>query len=316
VKEPLQSSQHIMLIRPAAFTDNPQTRASNVFQQGGGSADQTVGHRAMREFDGLVDTLQAAGIEPIVFADLPGGAGPDAVFPNNWLSTHADGTVVLYPLLAPNRRPERRPELIQSLVREYGFVVNRVIDLSPLEQRALFLEGTGSLVLDRPSQVAYAALSPRTSPGALAEFAALTAYRVVSFGSSIAGQAVYHTNVIISAGSGYALLCADAITEPRERRLVAETLEASGQRVIPVSLAQAQCFACNSLELVSAAGPVLLMSAGAAAELQPSQRALIEQYARLLPASVPTIERYGGGSVRCMLAEIHLPRQERKEQRQ
>jgi len=306
--EPRQSTRHLMLLRPEAFAGNPQTRTSNVFQQRE-TPPSGLAAQALAEFDGLAAALTRAGADPLVFGDLPGGASPDAVFPNNWVSFHQDGTVVLYPMHAPNRRRERRPELLERLAGAHGFAVSRVIDLSPLEQVGQFLEGTGSLVLDRPAGVAYAALSPRTLPAALDRFSAATGYRVFAFNArDPQGRPVYHTNVLMGIGTGYALACLDAIQNPDERAAVGGSLTAAGHEVVPLKFPQVQAFAGNCLEIQGAAGPLLLLSAAAAAALEPFQRRVLERHAGLLPVAVPQVERYGGGSVRCMIAEIHLPR--------
>lgn len=309
MSEPSQSSQHIMLVRPAGFRGNPQTRASNVFQDGSVVPDPRLAQGAQAEFDALVDALQGAGLAPVVFPDLAGGrVSPDAVFPNNWLSTHADGSVVIYPLLAPIRRLERRLDLVRELEDEHGFLVTRLIDLSRLEGQQQYLEGTGSLVLDRPAGTAYAVHSPRTHAAALAAFSTATGYRVQAFNARIRDKAVYHTNVIMSIGSGYALLCRDAVSSPAELRRLEESLESAGHHVIDISLDQACRFAGNCLELAPATGKRLLISATAVAALTTAQLAMLERHADLLPVAVPLIERHGGGSVRCMIAEIHLPR--------
>lgn len=306
--EPRQSTRHLLLVRPAAFAANPQTQASNAFQRRD-PPPAGLAAQALAEFDGLVAALRRAGAQPLVVDDLPGGASPDAVFPNNWVSFHHDGTVVFYPMLAPNRRRERRPELLDQLTGAHGFAVSRVVDLSPLELDGEYLEGTGSLVLDRPAGIAYAALSPRTVPAALDRFAAATGYRVLAFAAhDPQGRPVYHTNVLMGIGTGYALACLEAIGDPVERAAVAAALDASGHELIPLTLAQVQAFAGNCLEIQGAAGPLLLLSASAAGALAPGQRAALERHAGLLPVAVPQIERYGGGSVRCMIAEIHLPR--------
>jgi hypothetical protein len=306
--EPRQSTRHLLLVRPAAFAGNLQTQASNAFQHRE-PPPPGLAAAARAELAGVVEALLSAGAEPLVVDDLPGGASPDAVFPNNWVSFHQDGTVVLYPMLAANRRRERRRDVVEQLAADHGFIVDRIIDLSPLERDGQFLEGTGSLVLDRPAGVAYAALSPRTVPAALQRFASETGYRVLSFTArDTDGQPYYHTNVMMGIGSGYALACLDAVDDPRQRAGIAAALDAGGHELVPLSPRQVQAFAGNCLEIQGDRGPVLLLSATAAAALLPAQRAALERYAALLPVAVPLIERHGGGSVRCMIAEIHLPR--------
>ena len=211
------------MIRPARFGANPETAASNRFQQAGATAGDAAA--ALREFDGLVDRLRAAGVEVHVADDTPEPAKPDACFPNNWVSFHADGSVVLYPMMAPSRRAERREEPIEQL-RRAGFLVTRTIDLSPLEARDEFLEGTGSLVLDRCHRIAYACRSPRTTSAALADFAAELGYRVVTFDAlGPDGLPAYHTNVLMAIGERFAVVCADAIPDAGQRGAVLRELE-------------------------------------------------------------------------------------------
>ena len=305
-----QTTRHLLMIRPSHFGPNHQTAASNQFQQATTHAPADLSAQAMREFDGVVTALDRAGIQTFVVADVPGAGTPDAVFANNWMSTHCDGTVVLYPMSAANRRAERRPDILGRLAAGSGFHVRRVIDLSALEQSGSYLEGTGSLVLDRPRRTAFAARSSRTHKLALAEFSRLTGYRVVAFSASVgAGRAVYHTNVLMSLGRHVAVLCSDAISDPAERQTVCAELAASNRRLLPVSAGQVLQFAANCLEVDSPGGPALVLSETALRSLQPEQRRVLERYTALLPVDVATIEHVGGGSVRCMLAEIYLPRQ-------
>lgn len=304
-----QATRHLLMIRPSHFGPNHQTAASNQFQRATTRAPEVLSAQAMREFDGVVSALDQAGVQTFVVADAPWGGTPDAVFPNNWMSTHCDGTVVLYPMAALNRRAERRPDILDRLALGSGFHVRRVIDLSELEQSGSYLEGTGSLVLDRPRRTAFAARSGRTHEAALAEFARLTGYRVVAFSASLgAGQAVYHTNVLMSLGRHIAILCSDAISDPAKRQAVRAELVASNRRLLTVSAGQVLQFAANCLEVDSPGGPLLVLSETALRSLQPEQRRVLERYTALLPVDVGTIERVGGGSVRCMLAEIYLPR--------
>jgi hypothetical protein len=304
-----QTTRHLLMIRPSHFGPNPQTAESNQFQQPAMHSAADVSVQAMREFDGVIAALDRAGVQTSVVADVPGGRTPDAVFPNNWMSTHFDGTVVLYPMAAANRRAERRLDILDRLAAEGGFHVRRVIDLSGLEQSGSYLEGTGSLVFDRPRRTAFAARSARTHEMALAEFSRLTGYRIVAFNASIgAGQAVYHTNVLMSLGRHIAVLCSDAIGDRAERRAVCAELMTSRHCLLSVSADQVLQFAANCLEVDSPDGAVLVLSETALRSLCLAQRRVLERYTALLPVDVATIEHVGGGSVRCMLAEIHLPR--------
>jgi hypothetical protein len=303
-----QTTRHLLMVRPSHFGPNFQTAASNQFQQITAHSAAELSLRAMREFDVVVAALGRAGVQTFVVADIPDNGTPDAVFPNNWFSTHDDGTVVLYPMATANRRAERRADILDLLAAEGGFRVNRTIDLSWLENSGRYLEGTGSLVLDRPHRTAFATRSARTHQEALGEFARLTGYRVVAFSASIDTRRVYHTNVLMSLGQRFAVLCSDAITDPTERRTVCAELAATNRSLVVISGGQVRQFAANCLELDSPGGPVLVLSETALQSLRPEQRRTLERYTALLPVDVATIEHVGGGSVRCMLAEIYLPR--------
>ena len=302
-----QCAAAVMMIRPARFGANPETAASNRFQQAGAAEDSPL--TALREFDGLVAALANAGVAVHVTDDSLEPAKPDACFPNNWVSFHDDGSVVLYPLLATSRRAERSEVAIGAL-QSAGYRITRMIDLTGWEQRGEFLEGTGSLVLDRCHRVAYACRSPRTTPAALADFSARLGYRVVSFDAQGPGdQAIYHTNVMMAIGERFAVLCADAIPEPQQRAAVLRELEESGHEPIVISVAEMNGFAGNLLALNSADGrPLIAMSAAAWNCLAPRERRALECHGTIVTAPIPTIERLGGGSVRCMIAEVFLPR--------
>ncbi len=295
------------MIRPARFGANPETADTNRFQHGGAPAG--VGLAAQREFDGLVARLRAAGVEVQVADDTPEPPKPDACFPNNWVSFHADGSVVLYPMMAPSRRAERREAPIEQL-RAAGFRVTRTIDLSLLEARGEFLEGTGSLVLDRCHRIAYACRSPRTTAAALAEFSARLDYRVVTFGAvGPDGRPAYHTNVMMAIGGDFAVVCAAAIPEADERALVLSELARSGHEPIEISVAEMNGFAGNLLALRSTGGGALIAASDTAwSSLAPGVRRRLERHGAIVTAPIPTIERFGGGSVRCMIAEVFLPR--------
>jgi hypothetical protein len=305
-----QSAGAVLMVRPANFGFNPQTAASNVFQR----APEHEGAAATRllvqqEFDGLAEALQRAGVQVLIAEDTPQPPKPDAVFPNNWVSFHFDGTLTLYPMLAPNRRSERREDVLEQVVREGRFRVSRTVDLTHREAEGKFLEGTGSLVLDRAHRVAYASLSPRTDLDVLGEFAQLLDYELTTFESrGAAGQPVYHTNVIMSIGTRFAVVCGEAIPEQRHRDAVLNKLRAAGHAILDISLLQMQDFAANLLELAAAGGPVIALSTTAWRSLDPQQRRILESHARPMPVDIPTIERVGGGGVRCMLAELHLPK--------
>lgn len=302
-----QAAGAVLMIRPQNFGNNPETAATNFFRNAADLPDGAL--RAQREFDALALALASAGIRVYQLNGQPKPALPDEVFPNNWLSLHADGTAVLYPLLAENRRRERRPEILAALEREQGRRFERIVDLTKFESRGEYLEGTGSLVLDRGRRVAYAALSPRTHTNVLAEFGRALGYEVVAFTAvDRAGRPIYHTNVLFSLGTRFAALCTSAIPDARERRALRARIESSGRELIDLSTEELEGFAGNLLELNGREGPVIVLSAGALDRLAERTRRALERYGRLVSADVGTIERIGGGSVRCMLAEVPLPR--------
>jgi len=315
LEEP-QSAAAVLMVRPARFAFNPETAPSNSFQtphaesDGAEAAPSAVQSLALREFDALTLNLERLGVTVIVAEDTEAPAKPDALFPNNWVSFHRDGTVVLYPMLARNRRSERREEVIRQVTALGKYRIIRTVDLSYRELDGKFLEGTGSLVLDRTARVAYVNLSPRTDLDVLGEFAQQLDYEPVTFEAfDGAGNAVYHTNVLMAIGAAFAVVCGAAITESRHREAVYSKLEASGHEIIEISLAQMASFAGNLLELAPAAGgKVVALSTTAWRSLDAKQRKILEKHGTVLAADIPVIERYGGGGVRCMLTEIHLPK--------
>jgi len=293
------------MIRPAAFGSNPETAETNRFQAAAGDAD--VVRAAQVEFDRLAAALSAAGVDVIVAEDTAEPAKPDAVFPNNWFSTHADGTVVLYPMLAPSRRRERRADLV-AILRGRGREVTAVLDLSPWEAQERALEGTGSLILDRQRGIAYACRSQRTSEAPLAHWARLLGYEVHAFDAvDPEGVAIYHTNVMMALGHGFAAVALEALPQEWERRRLVASLEAGGNEVIALSQEQVGGFAANILHLRGDRGPVIAMSEAARTSLGDRAIQRLERYGSVVASPIPTIERLGGGSVRCMLAEVFLP---------
>ncbi len=304
-----QSAAAVLMVRPARFGFNSQSAASNSFQhppQAGTPSE--LQELALREFDGLADALRRAGVNVIVADDTPVPVKPDALFPNNWVSFHRDGTVVLYPMLAPNRRSERRDAVIRQVSGDGGFRITRTVDLSYREDQGKYLEGTGSLVLDRVGHVAYASLSPRTDLDVLGEFAQQLDYELVTFEAlDGSGGAVYHTNVLMAIGARFAVVCGAAIAQQRHRDAVYSMLRARGREIIEISPAQMLEFAGNLLELAPGGTNVIALSATAWRSLDPGQRRALERHGGILAADIPVIERCGGGGVRCMLAEIHLP---------
>ncbi|MCB2407909.1 citrulline utilization hydrolase CtlX [Hymenobacter lucidus] len=305
----MQSASTVFLVRPVRFAFNAETAASNHFQQAiAGLSDAEVQEKAFAEFDNLAATLRGKGMQVLVFDDTPEPAKPDAVFPNNWGTFHPDGRVLLYPMCAPNRRAERRPDILAQLSQQ--FALTEVVDLSHYEAQNRFLEGTGSIIFDHLHRVAYACVSARTDAGLFADVAAQLGYRPVAFHSyDQQGQEIYHTNVMMCVGARFAVVCLESITNATEQAAVTESLESTGHEIVPISLAQVARFAGNMLTLQPAAGAreLLAMSQSAFEALMPAQRATLGQYCELVPLPIPTIETIGGGSARCMLAEVFLP---------
>jgi hypothetical protein len=302
-----QASNSVLLVRPACFGFHAEAAASNAFARA--SADADVQSRALDEFETLARRLSQARVNVLVLDDDPEPAKPDAVFPNNWLSFHPDGTMVLYPMATAARRLERNADAVIALVGKAGFDVRRVVDLTGLEQKARFLEGTGSLVLDRPRRSAYASLGPRTDRDAIADFDERLDYTTLVFDAADRdGRPIYHTNVLLSLGTHFAVLCVDAVAPAQRAALIAE-IEASGRAVIAVDFAQMGRFACNLIELRNRdREPVIALSSAALNAFSPDQRRQLEGFGELAAVDIPTIEAVGGGSVRCMIADIHLPR--------
>ncbi|MBS0367073.1 MAG: amidinotransferase [Proteobacteria bacterium] len=323
-----QCSDAVLMVRPAAFAYNPETASTNAFQRpdvatagvgaqpagtlpaGATTPGAATAAAALAEFDRMVQALRGEGIQVCVAADNATPAKPDAVFPNNWLSFHEDGTLVLYPMHDASRRAERRQEVIEAAMRDLDFRLTHLLDLTHLESQGHYLEGTGSLVLDRAQRVAYACISPRTHPQAVAEWAHELGYEPVVFtAADRAGVPLYHTNVLMAIGERAAVVGAEAIV-PADRERVLARLAASGREVVTLTHQELAGFAGNMLELATwdeALGDarVLVMSQAARQALRPQ---VFEQLSgctdQVLTVPVPTIERAGGGSVRCMLAEV------------
>ncbi len=297
------------MIRPVRFESNPMTAASNRFQGKSGATPDEQNTVAQAEFDALVAVLRDAGIEVIVVDDNLEPHTPDSVFPNNWVSFHSDGRVVLYPLEAENRRTERRSDIVEQLDSEFGFLVSEVVDLTAHESAGHFLEGTGSMVLDRANHVAYACLSSRTQLDPLGDFAQRMDYDVISFDAADRdGVPIYHTNVVMNIGEEVAVICDAAIARPEQRAAVMQRLADTGHEVISLNYDQLDAFAGNMLELRSKEGERLIaMSQQAYDSLDDDQIRRLRQNGRIVTAAINNIEAAAGGSVRCMLAEIHLP---------
>jgi hypothetical protein len=303
-----QTADSVLLIRPRRFGWNPLAATSNSHQVAPTDGADTLQARAEKEFDGLVARLTEQAISVEIFTDELEPHTPDSIFPNNWFSTHDDGTLVLYPMAVPNRRAERRPAIVDALKRRLR--IKRVVDLTPWESRGKYLEGTGSLVLDRVHRIAYAARSVRTHDEVVSEFAAALGYRPILFHTQVRrGNPEYHTNVVMSVGERAAVCCLSAIAEPVQRAAVWEALTKSGHHVIEVTLEQMDAFAGNLLQLRNAHGTRFwVMSERAFSSLRSDQRARLEETGQLLFSPLHTIEAVGGGSARCMLAELFAER--------
>ncbi len=285
------------------------TAESNRFQGKSAASPDAQNAAAQQEFDGLVATLRDASIDVVVVDDTLDPHTPDSVFPNNWVSFHADGRVVLYPMEAQNRRTERRMDIIEQIDTDLGYLVSEIVDLSGHEQAGHFLEGTGSMVLDRANRVAYACLSSRTQLDPLGDFAQRMDYDVVAFDAvDREGIPIYHTNVLMNIGEEVAVVCDEAISRDDQRAAVMQRLRESGHEVISLSHDQLDAFAGNMLELRSKDGVrIVAMSRQAHDSLSEDQIGRLQQNGSVVTAAIDTIESSAGGSVRCMLAEIHLP---------
>ena len=305
-----QLASTVLMIRPVRFESNPLTAASNRFQGKTQATPDEQQDLAQSEFNGLVDALRDTGIEVIVVDDTAEPHTPDSIFPNNWVSFHADGRVVLYPMEAENRRTERRMDIVETLDADFGYSVREIVDLSHHEQNEHYLEGTGSMVLDRANHVAYACLSSRTQLDALGEFAQRMGYEVITFDAvDRDGVRIYHTNVLMNIGEKLAVICDEAILRDDQRAAVVQRLQDTQHQVISLSYEQLYAFAGNMLELRKQDGArVTAMSQQAFESLSAEQRLMLEENGSVLSVPIETIEASAGGSVRCMLAEVHLPR--------
>ena len=308
-----QTTNSILMIRPVAFRMNEQTAVNNYYQKVlDGLLPDTVNAKAQEEFDAFVKKLRSVGVNVIVVDDTLSPDTPDSIFPNNWISFHENGDVVLYPMFAENRRLERREEILDILEDE-GFVINEIMDYTEAEMDSIFLEGTGSLLLDRANGKAYCALSPRADEELFIEFCEDFDFAPVIFEAfqTVNGdrKLIYHTNVMMCLGETFAVLCADAIDDKKERKMVIDSLKNDDKQVILITEDQVNNFAGNMLEVKGADDRrYLVMSAAAHQSLTKKQITELEEHVTILSSSLDTIEACGGGSARCMMAEIFLPR--------
>lgn len=303
------------MIRPVAFRMNEQTAVNNYYQKVlDDLLPATVNAKAQAEFDAYVEKLRAVGIQVIVVDDTVNPDTPDSIFPNNWVSFHETGDVVLYPMFAENRRLERREDIL-DIIEDNGFVINEIMDYTEAEEDGYYLEGTGSIVLDRANQIAYCALSPRADEELFIEFCEDFEYDPVIFEAfqTVNGERkhIYHTNVIMCVAETFAVICADCIDDKAERKMVLSKLKESGKEVIVISEEQVNNFAGNMLQVRGANDERFLIMSNAAYEsLTPSQIEKIEKHCKIVHASLDIIEACGGGSARCMMAEVFLPKAE------
>ncbi len=307
-----QLSNSVLMVRPVAFRMNEQTTENNHFQKElKGMLPSAINAKAQQEFDSFVAKLRAVGVQVFVVEDTLETDTPDSIFPNNWISFHENGDVVLYPMFAENRRNERREDVLDFL-EEKGFVIENVVDFSSAEEEGMFLEGTGSLVLDRANSKAYCALSPRADEELFIEFCEDFDCAPVIFEAfhTVDGkkELVYHTNVMMSVGEDFAVICADMIADKKERKMVLDSLRADNKDIVLITESQVNNFAGNMLQLLGADKKYIVMSEAARKVLTVKQITQLEQYGEILSSDLDTIEVCGGGSARCMLAEIFLPR--------
>lgn len=303
----LQRTNNILMIRPVAFWSNPETALTNEFQRSDlpGADEQFA--QALSEFDKAVAQLTSAGVNVIVIEDTPEPPTPDAIFPNNWLTTHAGGVCVMYPMQAESRRPERRTDVLSQLQKVHGFDIQQVVDWSGYESTSRYLEGTGSMILDHINRRVFACWSPRTHADVLGQFCRRFGYEAVTFDAhGQSGKAVYHTNVMLCLGTKFAIVCDEAISDPGERRRVCDKL-AEERELVRITLAQMGQFAGNMLEVENDRGEALLvMSTRARDSLTPAQHSTLSSLANFVACDVTGIENSAGGGIRCMIAELFL----------
>ncbi|MCG8332320.1 MAG: arginine deiminase-related protein [Chitinophagales bacterium] len=302
-----QITNTILMIRPANFGYNQETAANNAFQTQDNSLSMSdISQKAKEEFDEFVRRLRAAGINILVHEDTSTPVKPDAVFPNNWVTFHDDGTVATYPMNAPTRRLERREDVLELLISQFNF--QKRIQFEQNESIGRFLEGTGSLILDRPNRIAYACLSPRTDEALLDEFCEKLGYKKAAFTAVDGdGQEIYHTNVMMALGTSFVVICMDTIRNAEERSRLLQQFAETGKEVIEISLGQMMAFAGNMLQVKNNEGTgYLIMSEQAYQSLTAEQIVKIKEHTEILHSPLYTIEKYGGGSARCMMAEVFV----------
>ncbi|RDK89305.1 citrulline utilization hydrolase CtlX [Marinirhabdus gelatinilytica] len=309
-----QITNTILMIRPVAFRMNEETAVNNYFQEDIDAKNFDINTKAQAEFDGFVAKLRAVGVQVIVEHDDLKMDTPDSIFPNNWVSFHENGTVGLYPMFAENRRRERREEIMTRLESE-GFHIESFMDYTPAEEEGVFLEGTGSLLLDRVNKIAYCALSPRADEELFIEFCEDFEYTPIVFtaNQTVDGKRmpIYHTNVMMALAEEFAVICLDSIDNPKEKKQVISALRQSNKEVVNITEAQMHQFAGNMLQVRGAEDKkYLVMSLAAHKSLSKGQITQIEKHCEIVSSDLHTIETCGGGSARCMMAEVFLPKKE------
>ena len=299
------------MIRPVTFRMNEETAVNNYFQEELELQNATINERAQQEFDTFVSKLRAVGINVIVESDDLEADTPDSIFPNNWVSFHNNGDIAIYPMFAENRRTERREEVFDRLEAE-GFKINNIVDYTQAELEEVFLEGTGSIIMDRQNRKAYCALSPRAHEDLFIEFCEDFEYTPVVFTAfqTVDGKRlpIYHTNVMMCMAEDCCVICLDSIDDAKERKNVVKHLKADGKEIIDITQEQMHQFAGNMLQLTNGEQRFMVMSAAAHNSLKPNQIAAIEKHSAILSSDLETIETCGGGSARCMMAEVFLPK--------
>jgi hypothetical protein len=307
-----QSTSHILMIRPVDFQLNNETAVNNYFQKNINLSKEELNLKAQKEFDDFVKVLRESHLDVYVYDDLPENKTPDSIFPNNWISFHESGNLALYPMFAKNRRSERRQDILEDLEQK-GFEFYQVYDYTDAENEQVFLEGTGSLTLDRINRKAYCALSPRANEELLIEFCEDFEYLPIPFKAyqNVDGQRlpIYHTNVMMCVGTDVAVVCFDSIDDKAEKKLVSRSLKEDGKTIVEISEQQLEAYAGNMLEVQNQKGEkFLVMSTQAYESLDSSQIQIIEEHLKILHSPLNTIETLGGGSARCMMAEIFNPK--------
>ncbi len=306
-----QTTSHIMMVRPAHFGYNEQTAESNAFQTNDTTLAQSeISRKALAEFDGMVEKLRSVGVNVHVIEDTAEPKKPDAIFPNNWVSFHQNGTVITYPMYTPNRQAEVREEIIEGIKRD--FEIKKRIKFDRFLQQHLFLEGTGSMILDRENRLVYACVSARTEPNLLHFFAEWAEYDPILFWAvDRNGMEIYHTNVMMALGENFVVICMDSIREENDRLMLRAKFAETKKEIIDITHEQMLKFAGNMLQVRNDAGETfLVMSQQAFDSLNERQIAAVEGHTKILPVQIDTIENYGGGSARCMMAEVFLPLKE------